>query len=112
MNNIKEFNANPLSRSDFWRTTGPVCAGITILALILISWERLRSAYVREKPYSFREKRGRDVEEGADAEPRPPGNSTSATVARDKSRLSSAYRECSTGDHNESDRQAPSMLQS
>ena len=62
MNNIKEFNANPLSRLEFWRITGPVCAGITLLALVIISWERLRLAYVGDGLVSPHEKREGDIE--------------------------------------------------
>jgi len=36
MNNIKEFNNNPLSRREFWVITGPVCAGLALLAVILL----------------------------------------------------------------------------
>jgi len=42
MNNIKEFNDHPLSRRGFWKITGPVSAGITLLAVIAILWGRLR----------------------------------------------------------------------
>jgi len=40
MNNIKEFNDHPLSRNDFWQITGPLCAGIILLAVIITFWER------------------------------------------------------------------------
>jgi len=42
MNNIKEFKDNPLCRRDFWQITGPVSAGITLLAVTAILWGRLR----------------------------------------------------------------------
>ncbi|CUS12893.1 unnamed protein product, partial [Tuber aestivum] len=41
MNNIKEFNASPISRRDFWMVTGPVCGGIILLTVVIIFWERL-----------------------------------------------------------------------
>jgi len=37
MNNIKEFNNNPISRREFWAITGPVCGGITLLAVMILS---------------------------------------------------------------------------
>ena len=37
MNNITEFNNNPLSRNEFWRTTGPVSAAV-ILISVMIAW--------------------------------------------------------------------------
>ena len=53
MENIKEFKEHPLSRTDFWLTTGPLCAAIIVLAIIIIFWKhspgsRFR-AYVRWK---------------------------------------------------------------
>ena len=47
MDNIKGFSGNPLSRRDFWLTTGPVCLGVIVLSVILISWERPRWARFR-----------------------------------------------------------------
>ena len=38
MNNIKEFNNNPISRNEFWRISGPLCAGITLLAVMVVLW--------------------------------------------------------------------------
>jgi len=60
MNNIKELTDNPLSRRQFWRITGPLCAGITLLTIIIISWERLRWVYrrVRLARYNMRRERG------------------------------------------------------
>jgi len=40
MNNIKEFDEHHLSRRDFWLATGPVCVGIILLTVIIISWKR------------------------------------------------------------------------
>jgi len=51
MNNIKEFNDHPLSRNDFWKITGPLCAGIILLAVVITFWERPLVANFRE---SFR----------------------------------------------------------
>ncbi|CUS12892.1 unnamed protein product [Tuber aestivum] len=39
MNNIKEFNTSPISRRDFWSITGPTCAGIILLTIIIIFWQ-------------------------------------------------------------------------
>jgi len=62
MNNIKEFNDNPLSRSDFWRITGPVCVGITLLAVIIILWGSPRVTKSRRNArYKLRGKIG-DIE--------------------------------------------------
>ena len=47
MNNSKEFNEHPLSRSDFWNITGPLCVGIILLAVIIIFWERPTAARFR-----------------------------------------------------------------
>ena len=40
MNNIKEFNAHPISRRDFWLATFPVLVGILLLTAIIILWKR------------------------------------------------------------------------
>jgi len=40
MNNIKEFNGNPISRVYFWSTTAPVTAGVMVLTVMIILWGR------------------------------------------------------------------------
>ena len=112
MNNIKEFNEHPLSRLDFWRITGPVCAGITLLALVIISWERLRLAYVKNKLDSFREKRRRDIEAQwrrieALGEFGLHGHSKRQEPTPQRIQRAQHWEH-----HNESNRQTPSILQS
>jgi len=40
MNNIKEFNRNPISLPGFWRITGPSLAAILLLTVIIVLWRR------------------------------------------------------------------------
>ncbi|RPB03055.1 hypothetical protein L873DRAFT_1841387 [Choiromyces venosus 120613-1] len=47
MNNITEFNRHTISVRDFWLTTGPVCAGVILLTVIIIIWKRPEMASLR-----------------------------------------------------------------
>jgi len=42
MNNIKDFNGDSNLRSllDFWVNTGPMLAGVLVINLIVVAWER------------------------------------------------------------------------
>ena len=40
MNNIKEFNRNPISLSSFWLITGPTLTAILLLMVVIVFWKR------------------------------------------------------------------------
>ncbi|RPB03053.1 hypothetical protein L873DRAFT_1841385 [Choiromyces venosus 120613-1] len=49
MNNITEFNdQHPISIRDFWLTTGPVCAGVITLTVLIIIWKRPEMANIKK----------------------------------------------------------------
>ncbi|KAG0128938.1 hypothetical protein HOY82DRAFT_621333, partial [Tuber indicum] len=66
MNNIREFNENPMSQRDFWSITASVSAGIISLTVILTFWEHpivvgLRARLAR-KSRQFSKKKTFDIE--------------------------------------------------
>ena len=89
MNNIKEFSEHPLSRNDFWQITGLLCAGIILLAVIVIFWERPVAArfraYVRRKLARPPKEKIDDTEDQR-WEYRPSRNSTSVVTLSGRSR--------------------------
>jgi len=50
MNNIKEFDRDPMSKRDFWLATFPVLAGILLLTAIVILWKRQWAIKLRSDP--------------------------------------------------------------
>ena len=84
MNNIKEFNAHPISRRDFWAITGPICVAVVLLTVIFITWEREKvkawRKTTREKLKVFTKKKISDVK---DWWQKPSRNSGSDVTARD-----------------------------
>jgi len=93
MNNIKEFDEHHLSRRDFWMATGPVCVGIILLTVIIISWKgptarRLRAYVGRKLSRPLKKKKIDDIEsqwqELGSSE-----DSTSAVTPSDSSRAPS-----------------------
>jgi len=63
--NIREFK-NPPSQALFWMITGPVCASMVLLTIIIITWGRPRAIAfrkkVRERLKPFAGKRIGDIE--------------------------------------------------
>jgi len=98
MNNIKEFNKNPISQRDFWRTTGPVCAALVLLTIVIITWERPGIVEFRGDPKKklkeFTKKTMDDLKNQW-RKYRPPRNSTSVVAAGDSSVTPNALRESS-----------------
>ena len=56
MNNIKEFNNNPISRDEFWSISGPICAGITLLAVIIVLGSEAVARFRQDSRVKLRKK--------------------------------------------------------
>ena len=95
MNNIKEFNAHPISRRDFRVITGPICLAVVLLTVIYITWEREKVKAFRQdsrkKLKGFTEGKMGDIKNLWEKY-RPTKNSTS----EDGSKIPSELRESST----------------
>ena len=96
--NIKEFK-NPPSQHLFWLISGPVCAAMVLLTVIIISWGRPRAVKFRK---DLREKLTQSTKtkveyiENRWQRYKPSRNLIAMVTARDNSRTPSAPRECST----------------
>jgi len=53
MNNIKEFNENPMSLSDFWMITGPFSVGVLLLTAMVILWKRPIALRYKKNLYRY-----------------------------------------------------------